>query len=851
MAKRKLEGPPCGRMVTDLAAKFNISWPQAVQQLLFYRHHVTVPLTSGQRIEVSHLPGHLMGSGKPTPTPLPRGPQKSDVFVLTSYPNPMEERSQLFMSGSHGEEFRQACYAAGLSDETVASWYVTGVIKFVYPNGRTSPLAAWAKEERYLLDRELEMVQPKYILAMGAHAVKAVFPDKKLTHIRGSVHNWKDVLVFPTYSPHNITAKPEIKTEFYRDIGGFVQLLQGTSPFLKYAIKIELLDTLEKLEAYVERNMHLKIWSVDCEWGTDFVGTERLRTIQLCAEPGKVAVVHLRSHGSKTEDMPVVMNEMAAGSILARLLVRPDVRGLGHSLRSDLKFLDQIGVPMLPQFLQGFDSILGHHALYPTDEQQLELVSNKLLGCDRYDFELRAWTDKHKKEVQAFSYGTVPDDILIPYAAHDADKTFRISAHLIARLNEPANAGPRSLVYDLTMPVGAWLFEMEKEGLRVDVDRFQFLEQAYIQKKEELLLQVQAEFGWEHFNPGSSQQRIDLIFGSEFHTKKNKDGSPVQIRPDDVPCLNLEPVKTTGTKPRFWEDVVAAKEQGQFTPSTDDETLGMLASEDSRLRTLRDYAYVAKIVSNFMKEPEKIGKRLVNIKGLRAWMDEDGRVHTHLSQLAETGRYRSSDPALQNLPTQRETDFKRIFNDPAWPTIKSMFVGDEDMPLLIEGDLKTVEVVALAWLANDHDALEILMDPNRDIHSEMAIRMMHLPYDDKCGVGTKEWCSGISSPGSGRVNKVIMAEGGRSGGEVWVGDTKIDIWPGLGAVVNEGDMITEGHPLTENHKKSRISAKTVIFGIPLCKYVNMVAEVKLRELLEHPTGLSRGQSAAKLAASAA
>ena len=810
--KKKVDGPPCGQMVLDMASRYNMSWADAVQQLLFYRFDTTIAVRGGQRIPVSHMPGHLCGSGSPEPTPLPRGPQKSDVFVLTSHPNQMEERTQLFMSGSHGQEFRQACYAAGVDP---SSWYVTGVCKFVYPQNRTSPLASWLADERYLLERELEIVSPKYILAMGAHAVKALFPDRKLKHIRGSVRHWKDALVLPTYSPHNVTAKPEVQTEFYRDIGAFSQLLSGTSPFFDYAVDIELLDTLEKLQAWVDRNMHHTIWSVDAEWGKDFTGKDRLRLIQLCAVPGKVAVVHLRSHGTKDDDMPVVMDELQAANILRPMLCRPEIRCVGHFYRSDLRRLVAIGLDIGPQFLRGFDTILGHHALYPTDEQQLELVANKLLGCDRYDLDIRAYIDngKNKKLVEILAYATIPDDILIPYAAHDADKTLRLAGLLVQQLNLPENDGPRELVYGVTMPAGAGIFEMEQEGLRVDIERFQFLEQAYTQKKADLLVQVRAEFDWEEFNPGSPQQKIDLIFGSRYHDKKDDHGKSVQVRPADTPCLGLEPVKTTGKKPLYWDDVIKSKETHLYSPSTDDESLGILAVEDERLLTLRDYAYTAKVVSNFMAEPVKLGKRTINVKGLRAWMDDDGRVRTNISQLAETGRWKSFDPNMQNLPTQREADFQRIFDDPAWPGIKSMFVGDEDMPVLVEADLKTAEVVALAWLANDPDALNILMNPERDIHSEMAIKMFNLPYDSAHGVGTKKWCAGIASPVSGKVNK-ILAHPHNGGGEVWVGDTKVDVWPGLNIVVSEGQSITDGHPITESHKQLRVAAKTVVFGIP-------------------------------------
>ena len=423
-------------MVMGVAERLGMSWPDAVQHLLYNRFEVTVPVRGGQRIPVSHIPGHLLGSGVPEPTPIPKGPRKSDVFVLTSHPNAMEDRTGLYMSGSHGQEFRQACYAANVDP---SAWFVTGVCHFMYPNNRTSPLAAWAKEERYLLERELDIVQPKYIMAMGAHAVKALLPNAKLTHVRGSVQNWRDAKVFPTYSPHNVTAQPETQAEFYRDIGGFAQLLNGTSPYLQYAVDIELLDTPDKIQEFVQRNMHHTVWAVDCEWGKDDQGVEKLRMIQLCAEPGKVGVVHLRSEGTKTKKgatpMKVVVPDEVAAPILVPLLCRPEVRVIGHFARGDIRAVGRIGIDIRKQFSQGMDTILAHHALYPTDEQQLELVANKLLSCGRYDLEAREWLDKHKKEVEIYSYGTMPDYIMIPYAAHDVDKTLRCAGVLMQQLN--------------------------------------------------------------------------------------------------------------------------------------------------------------------------------------------------------------------------------------------------------------------------------------------------------------------------------------------------------------------------------------------------------------------------------
>jgi hypothetical protein len=177
---------------------------------------------------------------------------------------------------------------------------------------------------------------------------------------------------------------------------------------------------------------------------------------------------------------------------------------------------------------------------------------------------------------------------------------------------------------------------------------------------------------------------------------------------------------------------------------------------------------------------------------------------------------------MQNWPSQRETDFQRIMGQPNWPSIKSMLVGDVDMPVILESDLKAGEVVGIAFLANDEAALHIMLDPKRDIHSEMAIDFFKLKYDPKCGVGTKKWINGMSIPASGVVQKVV-AYPELQGGEVWISDKKYDIWPGLQIVVNEGQEVEKGMALTVGYKQLRVAAKSIVFGIPYQRGAKAIA----------------------------
>ena len=167
------------------------------------------------------------------------------------------------------------------------------------------------------------------------------------------------------------------------------------------------------------------------------------------------------------------------------------------------------------------------------------------------------------------------------------------------------------------------------------------------------------------------------------------------------------------------------------------------------------------------------------------------------------------------MPSKREADFQKIFGDKNWPAFKTCFVGDPDLPILLEADYRTAEVMAIAQLSHDDVALEILNDPNRDIHSELAVSAFKLPYNSACGILAKEWLGGVIAPAAGKINKVLTYPD-LNGGEVWIGDQKVEIWPGYIPIVKEGDIILAKSYLTQNHSATRVSAKSIVFGQNSC-----------------------------------
>lgn len=155
-----------------------------------------------------------------------------------------------------------------------------------------------------------------------------------------------------------------------------------------------------------------------------------------------------------------------------------------------------------------------------------------------------------------------------------------------------------SLYQTVELPLVRVLYEMEKQGFKVDVDKLDDLARKY--NKELLVLekQIYQEAGYK-FNINSPKQMAELIY-DKLHLSKSRK-------------------KSTGA-----------------------EVLEKLADRHPIVNMLIRYRKVYKFLSSF-------------IYGLEKHIDGDYLVHTTFNQtLTATGRLSSSDPNLQNIPVRGE-----------------------------------------------------------------------------------------------------------------------------------------------------------------------------------------------------
>jgi len=680
------------------------------------------------------------------------GAHKSDVLIIGKMPNNFEANTGVPFVGTAGKLWRDFFKDKGV---TTTNWMITYAVTFRVPEflaGKGQIKSAYLKDGLALLSKVVEEVQPKFVLLFGADALKAwnTLYDKKrasaekFSNSRGTVLKYPDGRVaICCISPNDVVLNPSQAPEFERDLNLFFEVLTKGERKSSINPKVDVVDTIAGLttaiDSFTSQTDRLK-YSVDLEWGPN----EVLRTIQIANCKEHCLVVHL----NKALMVPTELHTRYPETIehLKRLFHRKGVGIIGHNVRGDIKVLRKQGLDLLQQFLlDGFDTMIGVHTIPGKEEtdKQLELVSFCMLGTDRYDKPVREWLRSNgygDEKLAERAYGDIPDDLLIPYGAMDACCTYGLFEVIIEEMKKWP--GVVDLYYKVCHPVNEPILEMEEEGLPVDVDRLLKLSDLFLEKKEQLLAELQKDIGWEShteqvtvqlktttkiktivhdgFNPDSVDQMRELLFG----IIKVKNGEPQRKSPPNVKLLNLEPIKSTADL--NWDDVVAAKKTHLYSPSTDSESLGILASEHPVVSKIKTYKLISQATKMFLTKYEKQPDGTIKFEGgVGATLSADNRMRTRFRTTLETGRYATS-PSAQCFPKKTEADTLAAFKDsngkidPRYASIRSIFVAKPG-DVLIEGDWASAELFVLAAISGDKKFAERLA--KSDVHSATTIEI--------------------------------------------------------------------------------------------------------------------------------
>lgn len=645
-----------------------------------------------------------------------RGDLPCHIMFIGEFPGKYEMNTNKVFTGPAGDKVKNKISEFGVD---VSRAYYTNLVKF-RPKGK-KPNTEELKVGRPLLEEEIKRANPKIIVTMGALALAAVMgKGYKLTSFHGTAiphPDRPDTVVVPMYSPAYVLHKPDAEPEYDADWRALAQISLGQSPATddtEYTI-YHTAEEVRKFREWLLGPGTQALLVIDAEWhGKNWQDpTGYLRTLQIGYDIGHAIIIEFFDEKAQ----PMIEHPDQVWAEINQLLTHPQVGLVGHAVRADGEWLATYGVDIRNNVV--YDTMVAEHLLNGAGQFGLESLTTRYTNLGRYDLELMTWKNDHKAECRD-GFGPIPSEILMPYGAKDVDAPRRIMEKQVPRLQkymEPRGQYPS--LWDVDMHAQDILYELEQTGLLVDQVQLHKLIGMYQEARSELegkILTMAGTLGVPDFNPNSHLQVRKMLFDT----------------------LKMTPVSTTGGKNWSTIAVLPAAAQAEINPSTDKETLAILADVEGAhplVGLLRDYRKVSYVCNQWLCDVvtvEEAGDDPEEAGGLLGKLWPDGRIHARFSQLKETARFGSAKPNVQNWMKKAEGELRRIICDDLkllekhfgegakFPKLRSVVVPTPGY-VFMEADWKQAEMFALAGLSGDARMWDALTTPGKDLHDTTAL----------------------------------------------------------------------------------------------------------------------------------
>ncbi len=158
------------------------------------------------------------------------GHPQAHLMVVGEAPGEQEDQRGEPFVGAAGQLLDRMLAALGLTrDEAPAERqvFIANTLKCRPPRNRNPSPEELASCRPYL-ERQVALVQPRVILAMGRFAVQSLLgSDAPIGRLRGQVHHWQGVPLVVTYHPAYLLRQPTDKARAWDDLCLAASLLDG------------------------------------------------------------------------------------------------------------------------------------------------------------------------------------------------------------------------------------------------------------------------------------------------------------------------------------------------------------------------------------------------------------------------------------------------------------------------------------------------------------------------------------------------------------------------------------------------------------------------------------------------
>ena len=337
------------------------------------------------------------------------------------------------------------------------------------------------------------------------------------------------------------------------------------------------------------------------------------------------------------------------------------IEKVGQNLKYDLKILSNYNIKVKGNL---FDTMIAHYLINPDMRHNMDILSETYLKYSPKSIEeLIGKKGKNQKSMRDVTLDEIKE-----YAVEDADVTLQLKEIFTLELDKTET---KKLFEEIEIPLIPVLADMEREGIRVDIDFLKSLSATLDKDVKDLEKNIYETAG-EKFNLASPKQLGDILFDK----------------------LKIGGAKQKKTK------------TGQY--ATGEEVLSYLANENPIVKDILDWRQLIKLQNTYVEAlPNQVDKATK-------------RIHTdYMQTVAATGRLSSNNPNLQNIPIRTERGRQ----------IRKAFVARDENYTLLSADYSQIELRIIAALSGEENMI-LAFKNNEDIHKSTASKVFNVPLEE-------------------------------------------------------------------------------------------------------------------------
>ena len=333
------------------------------------------------------------------------------------------------------------------------------------------------------------------------------------------------------------------------------------------------------------------------------------------------------------------------------------------------------------------------------------LDENELAGLKKqYILHIDSTQEKYDIEhlFQGIPYAYVKPEIFALYAATDAYITYRLYEWQKEQFNKPGNEKLFDLFMNVEMPVVPVCAEIELYGIEIDKEYAKRLSNKYHKKVDEVNAKIDTELS-KYSDKISAWRLTKEANYKERNSKPNKSGEFSYKKSKNEQLENPPQLNSPTQLAILLYDILGTPAQDKKSPrGTGEEILQKINLPICDL--ILEKRGLEKLIGTYIdKIPECVNSK-------------DNRLHAHFNQLgAGTGRFSSSNPNLQNIPSHVKE-------------IRLMFRAAEGN-VFVGADFSQQEPRLLSAYSNDDTMIDAYKQ-NKDLYATIAAGVYKNDYWD-------------------------------------------------------------------------------------------------------------------------